>query len=145
MFRERSTSQCTTSYLWTVSWCHTLTGYINTCIAPAFHYVTDTSRNGEIYNLMIRGADIGGSDGINIWGSNIWVHDVSVTNRDECVCTKSPASNFLVERVWCNQSGGSSIGSLTTGTTVADITYRNIYTNGVNQMFMSSSNTPFIF
>ena len=38
--------------------------------------------------MAIRGADIGGSDGIDVSGSNIWIHDVMVTNRDECVTVK---------------------------------------------------------
>ena len=82
-------------------------------------------------------------------GVNHWVHDVEVTNRDECVtvkvcsvaisvkdCTKlintllnqTPASNFLIERIWCNQSGGSAIGSLTASTAIENIVYRNVYT-----------------
>jgi rhamnogalacturonan hydrolase len=66
--------------------------------SPEFHVVVQSSNRGEIYNLAIRGADLGGSDGIDVWGTNIWVHDVMVTNRDECVTVKSPASNILVER-----------------------------------------------
>ena len=60
--------------------------------------VVQAGSRGEIYNLAIRGADIGGSDGIDVWGDNHWIHDVMVTNRDECVTIKSPASNILVER-----------------------------------------------
>jgi rhamnogalacturonan hydrolase len=72
--------------------------------SPEFHIVIDNSVQGEIYNLAIRGADIGGSDGIDVTGTNVWVHDVEVTNRDECVTVKSPSSNILVER-------STSIGS----------------------------------
>ena len=109
-------------------------------IAPEFHIVVQDGSNGELYNLAIRGADIGGSDGIDVWGTNHWIHDVTVTNRDECVCVKSPASNILVERIWCNQSGGSSIGSLGSGTQVQNIVYRDVYTVGGNQAFMVKSN-----
>jgi hypothetical protein len=73
-------------------------------------------------------------------GDNHWVHDVEVTNRDECVTVKNPASNFLIERIWCNQSGGSAIGSLGSNTTIENIIYRNVYTNGGNQIFMVKSN-----
>ena len=45
--------------------------------APAFHFVMDTCSNGEVYNMAIRGGNSGGLDGIDVWGSNIWVHDVS--------------------------------------------------------------------
>lgn len=44
--------------------------------------------------MAVRGANIGGTDGIDVWGTNIHVHDVEVTNKDECVDIKvrSPAS-----------------------------------------------------
>ncbi|EJD00593.1 uncharacterized protein FOMMEDRAFT_187129 [Fomitiporia mediterranea MF3/22] len=108
--------------------------------SPVFHLVIQQGSNGEIYNMAIRGANIGGSDGIDVWGTNYWIHDIEVTNRDECVTVKSPASNILVERIWCNQSGGSAIGSLGTGTAIQDVLYRNVYTNGGNQIFMIKSN-----
>lgn len=73
-------------------------------------------------------------------GDNYWIHDVEVTNRDECVTVKSPSSNILVERIWCNQSGGSAIGSLGADTAISNILYRNVYTNGGNQIFMIKSN-----
>lgn len=44
--------------------------------APAFHFSLDTCTNGELYNLAIRGRNLGGLDGIDIWSDNIWVHDV---------------------------------------------------------------------
>jgi rhamnogalacturonan hydrolase len=53
---------------------------------------------------------------------------------------KNPASNFLIENIWCNQSGGSAIGSLGTDTAVENIVYKNVYTNGGNQAFMIKSN-----
>ncbi|KAF7969538.1 hypothetical protein HWV62_26987 [Athelia sp. TMB] len=108
--------------------------------APEFHIVVQGGANGEMYNLAIRGADIGGSDGIDISGTNHWVHDVEVTNRDECVTVKSPASDFLIENIYCNQSGGSAIGSLGAGTAIENIVYKNVYTNGGNQIMMIKSN-----
>lgn len=44
--------------------------------APAFHFSMDTCTNGEVYNMAIRGRNLGGLDGIDIWSNNIWVHDV---------------------------------------------------------------------
>ncbi|KAL5512388.1 hypothetical protein ACEPAG_3380 [Sanghuangporus baumii] len=108
--------------------------------SPEFHLVIQDGSNGEIYNMAIRGTNLGGSDGIDVWGTNYWIHDVEVTNRDECVTVKSPASNILVERIWCNQSGGSAIGSLGSGTAIENVIYRNVYTNGGNQIFMIKSN-----
>jgi rhamnogalacturonan hydrolase len=46
--------------------------------SPEFHFVIDRSNRGEVYNLAIRGANIGGSDGIDVTGTNVWVHDVMV-------------------------------------------------------------------
>lgn len=45
--------------------------------APSFHFVMDTCSNGEVYNMAIRGGNSGGLDGIDVWGTNIWIHDVS--------------------------------------------------------------------
>ena len=56
--------------------------------SPAFHFTLDTCQNGEVYNMAIRGGNEGGLDGIDIWSTNIWVHDVMVTNKDECVTVK---------------------------------------------------------
>jgi hypothetical protein len=38
--------------------------------------------------MIIRGGNEGGLDGVDIWGSNIHVHDVEVSNKDECVTVK---------------------------------------------------------
>ncbi|KAK6207301.1 hypothetical protein LQW54_007259 [Pestalotiopsis sp. IQ-011] len=108
--------------------------------SPAFHLSLDTCTNGELYNMIIRGANEGGLDGIDVWSTNIWVHDIEVTNKDECVTVKSPANNILVEQVHCNWSGGCAMGSLGSGVAISDIEYNNIYTHHANQMFMIKSN-----
>lgn len=56
--------------------------------APAFHFSLDTCDSGEVYNMIIRGGNEGGLDGIDVWSTNIWIHDVEVTNKDECVTVK---------------------------------------------------------
>lgn len=38
--------------------------------------------------MIIRGGNEGGLDGVDVWGTNIWIHDVEVTNKDECVTVK---------------------------------------------------------
>ncbi|POS71625.1 murein transglycosylase [Diaporthe helianthi] len=108
--------------------------------SPAFHISVDSSTNGELYNLAIRGGDHGGLDGIDVWGTNIHVHDVMVTNKDECVTVKSPAQNILIEQIYCNHSGGSAIGSLANATAISKVAYRKVYTVGSNQMMMIKSN-----
>jgi rhamnogalacturonan hydrolase len=47
--------------------------------APMFHFVMNTCTNGEAYNMAIRGGDEGGLDGVDVIGTNIWVHDVSIS------------------------------------------------------------------
>jgi len=56
--------------------------------SPSFHFSLDTCENGEVYNMAIRGGNEGGLDGVDVWSTNIWVHDVEVTNKDECVTVK---------------------------------------------------------
>ncbi|KAF4624337.1 hypothetical protein G7Y89_g13834 [Cudoniella acicularis] len=108
--------------------------------SPAFHFTMDTCTNGEVYNMIIRGGNEGGLDGIDVWGTNIWIHDVEVTNKDECVTVKSPASYILVESIYCNWSGGCAIGSLGVDTAISYIEYNHIYTQNSNQMLMIKSN-----
>jgi len=106
----------------------------------AFHLIIDRCTNGEIYNIIVRGGNRGGLDGIDVSGSNLWVHDVEVTNRDECVTIKNPSTNILVENVYCNWSGGCGIGSVGSGTSISNIHYRNVYTQNSNNAFMIKSN-----
>jgi hypothetical protein len=68
----------------------------HTVPAPAFHLILDTCTGGEVYNMIIRGGNEGGLDGIDVWGFNIYIHDVEVTNKDECVTVKVSHLPFLV-------------------------------------------------
>ncbi|KAM0155045.1 hypothetical protein ACHAQE_006947 [Botrytis cinerea] len=108
--------------------------------APQFHFSIDTCVNGEVYNMIIRGGNEGGLDGIDVWGTNIWIHDVEVTNKDECVTVKNPSDHILIEDIYCNSSGGCGMGSLGADTAISNIVYNNIYTYGSNQMYMIKSN-----
>ncbi|KKY18414.1 putative rhamnogalacturonase a [Phaeomoniella chlamydospora] len=108
--------------------------------SPAFHLTLDTCESGVVYNTIVRGGNEGGLDGIDLWGFNLWVHDVEVTNKDECVTVKNPSNHILVESVYCNWSGGSAIGSLATDTNIYKVEYKNIYTVNSTQMFMIKSN-----
>jgi rhamnogalacturonan hydrolase len=84
--------------------------------SPAFHLTLDTCNQGEVYNMIIRGGNEGGLDGIDLWGFDLWVHDVEVTNKDECVTVKNPSNHIQVENIYCNWSGGCGMGSLGNGT-----------------------------
>ncbi|RDW85497.1 glycoside hydrolase family 28 protein [Coleophoma crateriformis] len=108
--------------------------------SPAFHFSLDTCDSGEIYNMIIRGGNEGGLDGIDVWSTNIWIHDIEVTNKDECVTVKSPASNILIENIYCNWSGGCAMGSLGASVAVSNVIYSNVYTSESNQMMMIKSN-----
>jgi hypothetical protein len=47
--------------------------------------------------MVVRGGNEGGLDGIDVWGTNIWVHDVEVTNKDECVTVKACLNSINLE------------------------------------------------
>lgn len=111
-----------------------------TCLAPQFHLTFDGCTNGEAYNMVIRGGNEGGLDGIDVSGSNMWIHDIEVSNRDECVTIKNPSKNMLIEQIYCNWSGGCAMGSLGLDIDISRITYDKIYTVNSNQMFMIKSN-----
>ncbi|KAL5603873.1 hypothetical protein FOVSG1_006623 [Fusarium oxysporum f. sp. vasinfectum] len=107
--------------------------------APAFHFSLDTCSDGEVYNTVIHGGARGGLDGIDVWGSNIHIHDVEVSNKDECVTVKNPSDHLLIENVFCNWSGGCAMGSLVPNTNIHHIEYNKIYTQRSNQMYMFKS------
>lgn len=107
--------------------------------SASYYLVFDSITNGEIYNLILRGIKIGMTDGIDIWGENIWVHDVEISNGDECVTVKSPSKNLLIESIYCNISGGTAIGSLGTGTDISDVTYRNLYMNQADPCYLKTN------
>lgn len=107
--------------------------------APSFHLAIDTCSNGEIYNVIIRGADMGGTDGVDVWGTNLWLHDIMVTNRDECITTKSPSKSLLIENIYCNWSGGCGMGSLPSNTDISNIHYKNVYTVRSSAMMLIKS------
>ncbi|PMD24596.1 glycoside hydrolase family 28 protein [Hyaloscypha hepaticicola] len=109
--------------------------------SPTFHLVFNSVSNMEAYHITIRGPSLGGTDGIDVaCTDNCYLHDIEVTNRDECISVKSPSQNVLIEDVYCNQSSGMSIGSLTadadTAAAISNITMRNIYIHQCTQMLM---------
>lgn len=63
------------------------------------------------------------TDGFDITGTDVWIHDVSVWNQDDCVAVKDGSQNMLIERV--TASGlGMTIGSI--ASTVRNITFRDV-------------------
>ncbi|KAF8684565.1 glycosyl hydrolase 28 family [Rhizoctonia solani] len=104
--------------------------------APSFHLVVGEAVNAEVYRITIRGGNQGGLDGVDISGTNYHVHHVEVTNRDECICVKSPSKQATIENIRCNQSGGSTIGSLKDGSAIENILFQNIENYQVTNAFM---------
>jgi len=66
------------------------------------------------------------TDGFDVGGKNIWIHDCTVWNQDDSICVKGSTENMLVERV--NASGiGLTIGSVGGGDVIRNITFRDCY------------------
>jgi hypothetical protein len=69
-------------------------------------------QNGQVYNLIIRGGNEGGLDGIDVWGFNVHIHDVEVTNKDECITVKVsfPHSPISIRIGWAvDETQGAGI------------------------------------
>lgn len=75
------------------------------------------------------------TDGIDIWGSNVHVHDVTVDNGDDCVCVKGgDDGSGIISENWLVENSTASGAGLTVGTLgwghhmpVRNVTFRNIY------------------
>ncbi|KAG9245227.1 pectin lyase fold/virulence factor, partial [Calycina marina] len=80
--------------------------------SPTFHLVFNDVANMRACHITIRGPNMGGTDGFDSIFDNNYLRHSEVTNRDRCISVKSPSQNVLIEDVYCNQSGGMSIGSL---------------------------------
>lgn len=70
------------------------------------------------------------TDGFDVSGRNVWIHDSSVWNQDDCLAVKAhdgvPSENMLFERI--EASGlGLTIGSIGAGSVVRNITFRDIH------------------
>jgi len=64
------------------------------------------------------------TDGFDVTGRNVWIHDCSVWNQDDTIAVKDNSENMLFERI--NASGvGLTIGSI--ASTVRNITFRDCY------------------
>jgi polygalacturonase len=57
-------------------------------------------------------------------GRNVWIHDVSIYNQDDCIAVKKDAQNMLFERI--SATGlGLSIGGIGHDHVVRNITFRH--------------------
>jgi len=65
------------------------------------------------------------TDGFDMSGNNIWVHDCDVWNQDDTFCVKGTSNNITFERI--RASGiGLTIGSISNDT-VQNVTFRDAY------------------
>lgn len=65
------------------------------------------------------------TDGFDITGKNVWIHDCRIWNQDDCIAVKDGSENMLFERI--HASGlGLTIGSIG-GSIVRNITFRDCY------------------
>eukprot|EP00041_Stephanoeca_diplocostata_P026189 m.699775 g.699775 ORF g.699775 m.699775 type:complete len:429 (-) comp22906_c0_seq19:2120-3406(-) len=65
------------------------------------------------------------TDGFDVTGNNVWIHDCTIFNQDDCIAVKDGSTNMLFERI--NASGlGLTIGSIG-GSIVRNITFRDCY------------------
>ena len=65
------------------------------------------------------------TDGFDVTGRNVWIHDCKVWDQDDCIAVKDNSENMLFERI--EASGvGVTIGSIGCST-VNNITFRDIH------------------
>ncbi len=66
------------------------------------------------------------TDGFDVSGSNVYIHDCNIWNQDDCIAVKDDSENMIFERI--NASGlGLTIGSIGGGHYVRNVTFRNCY------------------
>lgn len=65
------------------------------------------------------------TDGFDVTGRNVWIHDCKIWCQDDCIAAKDGSEDMLFERI--EASGlGMTIGSIG-GSNVRNITFRDIY------------------
>lgn len=83
---------------------------------------TDNDRHGIIDLTAFN------TDGFDVTGRNVWIHDSEIWNQDDCIAVKdgNPSENMLFERI--KASGlGLTIGSIGSGSHIRNITFRDVY------------------
>jgi len=96
--------------------------------SPMFH-LTLIGNNNEISNMVVTADNIGETDAFDISGNNNYVHDVEVTNGDECVTVKNPTTNFRAENIICHYTAGCNMGSFGNGAnqvTISGVHYKKV-------------------
>ena len=111
--------------------------------SPAFHIQVRGS-DMEIDHVTIRAGGCHGwatapnTDGINIGGQRIWVHDCFVHNGDDCVPTNTGWNNsdtdgVLVERVECECGTNGGVPIIAGAANIKNVLYRDMKVSFSNQ------------
>jgi polygalacturonase len=95
----------------------------------------DQTDKHSLYNLSAFN-----TDGFDIYGSDVWIHDCEVWTQDDAFAVKGNSSNILIERV--KASGlGLTIGSIHHAT-VRNVTFRDAFMlNTVKGIYMKFAAT----
>jgi len=83
----------------------------------------------KIFNMVVTADNIGETDAFDISGNNNYVHNVEVTNGDECVTVKNPTTNFRAENIVCHNTAGCNMGSFgnaPTQVSISGVHYKNV-------------------
>jgi len=65
------------------------------------------------------------TDGFDVTGQYVWIHDVQVWNQDDCICAKDGSQDMLFERI--TASGlGLTVGSIASNNN-RNLTFRDIF------------------
>lgn len=96
--------------------------------SPMFH-LTVIGNNNVVSNMVVDADIIGETDAFDMSGNNNYVHNVVVTNGDECVTVKSPTDGFIAENIVCHYTAGCNIGSFGNGANTAAV--QNVYYKNV--------------
>jgi len=84
-----------------------------------------SARRSEQDNHNIIDMTAFNTDGFDVSGKNVWIHDCKVWDQDDCIAVKGTSENMLFERI--EASGiGVTIGSIGCNE-VNNITFRDIY------------------
>lgn len=116
-----------------------------------------TLKDSPSFHLQVRGSDIEiagvtvtagegclgyasapNTDGLNIGGQRIYIHDSHVTNGDDCIPTNigwnnSDSDDILVERVVCECGTNGGVAIMANGAAVRNVVYRDMVVRSTNQ------------
>ena len=89
------------------------------------HVDISNRRDGKINDHDVFDLTAFNTDGFDVEGTDVWIHDCDIWVQDDCIAVKGTSSNMLFERI--TASGvGLTIGSIGSET-VRNITFRDCY------------------